>query len=128
MRVLLDTHTFLWFVEDDPKLNPHVQRIIEDADTQPFLSMATIWEMAIKVNLGKLGLPAPFALFIPDQLRLNTIMQLDIAIEHTVRVASLPLHHRDPFDRLLIAQPLVEQMPIISRDAAFDAYGVTRVW
>jgi PIN domain nuclease of toxin-antitoxin system len=84
--------------------------------------------MAIKVSLGKLALSQPFDLFIPNQLLLNDITLLDIAVSHTLRVATLPFHHRDPFDRLLIAQSLVEAMPIISVDSVFDAYGMNRLW
>jgi PIN domain nuclease of toxin-antitoxin system len=90
--------------------------------------MASIWEMAIKVSLGKLQTSQPFELFLPSQLITNNFSVLDIAISHALRVASLPFHHRDPFDRLLIAQSLVENWPIIGTDSQFDAYGVTRIW
>ena len=90
--------------------------------------MASVWEMAIKIGLGKLRFSQPIEVFIPDQLRRNRIGLLPIPFAHAVRVATLPHHHRDPFDRLLVAQALVDDLPIVGRDAAFDAYGVRRVW
>ena len=128
MNLLLDTHSFIWFVEDHPSLSPHARMLIEEATNDVFLSIANVWEMAIKVSLGKLSLSQPFDLFIPNQLLLNDITLLDITLSHTLRVATLPYHHRDPFDRLLIAQSLVEGMPLISIDSVLDAYGVNRLW
>ncbi len=128
MNVLLDTHSFIWFIEDHPSLTPRARKLIEDVANDVFLSIASIWEMAIKVSLGKLTLSQPFDLFIPNQLLLNNMTVLDIALSHTLRVATLPFHHRDPFDRLLIAQSLIEGMPFISNDSIFDVYGVNRVW
>jgi PIN domain nuclease of toxin-antitoxin system len=128
VNLLLDTHSFIWFVENNPSLGPHARTLIEEATNDIFLSIASVWEMAIKVSLGKLSLSQPFDLFIPNQLLLNDITLLDITVGHTLRVATLPFHHRDPFDRLLIAQSLVEEMPIISVDSLFDAYGVHRLW
>lgn len=84
--------------------------------------------MAIKISLGRLQLAQPFETFIPQQISVNRVGVLNITISHTAKVATLPFHHRDPFDRLLIAQALVEQMPIVSRDPEFDAYGITRLW
>jgi PIN domain nuclease of toxin-antitoxin system len=128
VNLLLDTHSFIWFVEDNPSLSSHARTLIEEPTNDVFLSIANIWEMAIKVSLGKLDLSQPFDLFIPNQLLLNDITLLDITVSHTLRVATLPYHHRDPFDRLLIAQSLVEVMPLISIDSVFDAYGVNRLW
>ena len=128
MRLLLDTHTFLWFLADDPQLSPAARRLIEDGTNEIVLSMASLWEIAIKVSLGKLTLGGAFATFIPDQLTLNAFGLLPIELAHVTAVAALPFHHRDPFDRLLIAQALVEPLPIISRDPALDAYGITRKW
>ena len=128
MNLLLDTHSFIWFVENNPSLGPHARTLIQESTNDVFLSIASVWEMAIKVSLGKLSLSQPFDLFIPNQLLLNDITLLDITVGHTLRVAMLPFHHRDPFDRLLIAQSLVEGMPIISIDSVFDAYGVNRLW
>ena len=101
---------------------------MEDATNDLYLSVASVWEMAIKVNLGKLTLGEPIEPFITHQLNQNGISPLSISISHVAVVAAMPLHHRDPFDRLLAAQAQVEQMPLVSADAAFDPYGVTRLW
>jgi PIN domain nuclease of toxin-antitoxin system len=128
VNLLLDTHSFIWFVEDNPSLSSHARALIEEPTNDVFLSIASVWEMAIKVSLGKVDLSQSFDLFIPNQLLLNDITLLDITVSHTLRVVTLPFHHRDPFDRLLIAQSQVEGMPFISVDSIFDAYGVNRLW
>jgi PIN domain nuclease of toxin-antitoxin system len=128
MRLLLDTHSFLWFIEDSPKLSIDARKLIEDDASEVLLSVGSLWEIAIKVSTGKLILARPFEIMIPQQLGLNRITLLDIAIGHAILVSSLPHHHKDPFDRLLIAQAIAEQLPIISIDTAFDNYGVTRLW
>ncbi len=128
MRILLDTHSFLWFINADTQLSITARALIEEPTNQPFLSVASLWEMAIKISLGKLQLAQPFETLIPAQLRLNGIALLGITISHTAMVATLPFHHRDPFDRLLIAQARVEEIPIVSKDAAFDDYEITRLW
>jgi PIN domain nuclease of toxin-antitoxin system len=128
MRLLLDTHSFLWFISGSTNLSPTARTLIEDASNQPLLSAASLWEMAIKLSLGKLSLAQPFEVLIPQQMRLNGIKLLGIEIEHTAAVSKLPFHHRDPFDRLLIAQAMVEQMPIVSADTAFDTYPIKRLW
>jgi PIN domain nuclease of toxin-antitoxin system len=128
VNLLLDTHSFIWFVEDSPSLSAQARALIEEPTNAVFFSMASVWEMAIKVSLGKLHLSQPFDLFIPNQLLLNDITILDITVNHTLRVATLPFHHRDPFDRLLIAQSLVERMPCVSIDSVFDTYSVDRLW
>ncbi len=128
MKLLLDTHSFLWFIAGNPNLSSTARSIIEDPANDLFLSAASIWEMAIKISLGKLKIGEPFEKLIPEQLRLNAIDILNIEIGHTCAVIALPFHHRDPFDRLLIAQSLVEKVPIISADSAFDLYPVSRYW
>jgi len=128
VNLLLDTHSFIWFVEDSPSLSAQARALIEEPTNAVFFSMASVWEMAIKVSLGKLHLSQPLDLFIPNQLLLNDITILDITVNHTLRVATLPFHHRDPFDRLLIAQSLVERMPCVGIDSVFDAYSVQRLW
>lgn len=128
MKLLLDTHSFIWFIEGNSALSSHARALIEEPTNDVFLSMASVWEMAIKVSLGKLSLSHPFDMFIANQLFLNDITLLDIAVSHTLLVATLPFHHRDPFDRLLIAQSLVEGWPVISVDSTIDAYGVNRLW
>lgn len=128
MNILLDTHAFLWFVTDDPRLSDKARVLIEAEDSQPFLSVASLWEMAIKVSLGKLQIEQPFETFIPQQLTLNGIGILSLSLEHTAAIATLPFHHRDPFDRLIAVQAKIEQMPLVSVDAMFDAYELERVW
>jgi len=129
MRLLLDTHTFLWFIAGDPQLSTTCRTLIEDLNNERLLSMASIWEMAIKVGLGKLPLAQPLETFVPAQMRVNSIALLPIEARHAFEVARLPLHHRDPFDRLLIAQSIVEQTALLSADAAFDAYAdLQRIW
>jgi PIN domain nuclease of toxin-antitoxin system len=128
VKILLDTHAFLWFIEDSPKLSTAARSVIEDGFNEPLLSVASLWEMAIKVSIGKLDLKKPFETFVPDQMDLNGFDQLAISFPHIAAVAKLPFHHRDPFDRLLVAQALVEGMPVVSADDLLDAYGVTRLW
>lgn len=128
MRLLLDTHSFLWFVTEDPKLSISARRIIATGSNELLLSVACVWEIAIKVSIGRLPIPAPLDTFIPEQLRINRIGLLPIELKHIFEVTRLPLHHRDPFDRLLIAQALTEGLPIVSADPAFDSYSVQRPW
>lgn len=127
MRLLLDTQTFLWFISDSPRLSRHGKVALED-DNELLLSVASLWEIAIKVSLGKLVIALPYDAFIMQQLTLNTIQLLPIQVAHLAMVSTLAFHHRDPFDRLLIAQSLVEHLPIVSSDSSFDAYHVQRLW
>lgn len=128
MRVLLDTHAFLWFIDDSPQLSAAAKAVIADGSNDVVLSVASLWEMAIKISLGKLSISGPFGSYISHQLTANTIGLLPISLEHVAAVASLPFHHRDPFDRLLIAQALIEQIPLLSTDSSLDAYGIHRIW
>lgn len=128
MRLLLDTHSFLWFVFGNPQCSAEARRLIEDPNNAKFLSLASVWEIAIKVGIGKLLVGQPLDIFLPGQLERNGIELLPITLPHVLRVTTLPAHHRDPFDRLLIAQSLVEAMPMVSVDAVLDAYGVRRLW
>lgn len=128
MRLLLDTHTFLWFVNGDLKLSQHARALIEDVFNERLLSIASIWEMAIKASTGRLSFTSPFDIFVSEQMRQNSINFLPISVAHVAETITLPYHHRDPFDRLLIAQGIVENIPIASVDSAFDAYPVTRLW
>jgi PIN domain nuclease of toxin-antitoxin system len=128
MKLLLDTQSFLWFISGNPKLSESARQLIEAADNQTFLSMASLWEMGIKISLGKLALDQPFETLIPEQITQNGVEVLHIQFSHISVVASLPFHHRDPFDRLIAAQASVEEMLIISSDEAFDAYDVKRMW
>ena len=128
MRLLLDTHTFLWFVNGDSKLSLQARTLIEDITNERLLSIASIWEMAIKASTNRLRFASPFDTFIAEQMRQNRIDLLPITIVHTGQVISLPYHHRDPFDRLLIAQGIVEHIPIVSVDTVFDSYPIIRLW
>lgn len=128
MNLLLDTHSFIWFIEGNPRLSAAARELIAAGDNEVFLSVASLWEMAIKSSLGRLGLSEPYEVLIPTQLRLNQMTLLDISMSHTIQVTKLPFHHRDPFDRLLIAQALVEDLPIVSNETLFDDYGVNRIW
>lgn len=128
MKLLLDTHAFLWFIMGSSNLSTNARALVEEVANEKFLSVASLWEMAIKLSIGKLTLSAPLDVLIPQQLSLNGIALLNIEIAHAAMVAALPFHHRDPFDRLLIAQAMVEKTPIVSVDAAFNAYPVTRLW
>jgi len=128
MKLLLDTHSFLWFISGGSKLSMNARMLIEDVSNQLLLSVASLWEMAVKVSIGKLSLGQPFETLIPREMSLNGIGLLEISFPHTVVVATLPFHHRDPFDRLLIAQVIVEQIPIVSCDTAFDSYAISRLW
>ncbi|NJL62433.1 MAG: type II toxin-antitoxin system VapC family toxin [Methylacidiphilales bacterium] len=124
MRVLLDTHTLIWFFQGSARFNEAMKILIEDQDNEKFISIVTVWEMSIKQSIGKLNFSSPIKTFIEQQLVLNDFNLLDIRLDHIDVITTLPLHHRDPFDRLLIAQATVEKIPIISVDTAFDAYSI----
>lgn len=128
MRLLLDTHAFLWWVSDAPKLSRAAREAIQDPEAECLVSLASCWEIAIKQSLGKLKLPAPLEQFVPTQMANNGFQQMDIEFRHLARVADLPFYHRDPFDRLLAAQATVEDLPLVSGDPVFDDYGVKRLW
>ena len=128
MKLLLDTHTFIWFVTDNPKLSSSAKMLIEDELNEKFLSLVSIWEMAVKCSIGKLRFDLPFQSFIEQQLVQNSLDSMKIEVPHLSLVATLALHHRDPFDRLLIAQSISEQMPILGADQIFDSYDVERLW
>lgn len=128
MRLLLDTHSFLWFIGGDERLSSRAKEVISDLDNTAFLSTASLWEMAIKVNIGKLRLPEPFGGLIPEQLATNEIEVLRAELPHFTAYADLPLHHRDPFDRLLIAQAKTENLQIVGKDEKFEAYDVKLLW
>ena len=128
MKLLLDTHTFLWFVWGDPQLSAAAKALIVSPSNQKLLSAASFWEIAIKVSVGKLKLGEPYASFMPRELTRNSIDLLPISLEHAAAASVLPFHHRDPFDRMLIAQSMVDAVPLVSADPALDLYPVTRLW
>ncbi|MBI4702042.1 MAG: type II toxin-antitoxin system VapC family toxin [Deltaproteobacteria bacterium] len=128
MRYLLDTHCLLWFLQGARELPAGVARRIEAASAANHVSMASVWEMAIKVGLGKLEVPYSIGRDLPSLLAGNGFVVLPLAFEHLQVVAELPRHHRDPFDRLLVAQARCEALVLLSRDPVFDAYAVRREW
>lgn len=128
MNLLLDTHTFLYYVNSSPLLSDPARDVIADPTNTIYLSVVSAWEIAIKSSLNKLQIPKPVELFIPEQLWLNDFQLLPIKISHLGVVAQFPFHHRDPFDRLLAAQSITENLPLISIDGKLDAYGVSRIW
>ena len=128
MRVLLDTHAFLWFILDDPQLSPSAKAAIEDPANEVAVSPATYWEIAIKVQLGKYALPIPFRQFMDIHLAANAFDILPVEVRHVEPLTALPLHHKDPFDRLIIAQAIGEGMPVVTADVLFDPYPVQRLW
>lgn len=128
MRLLLDTHTLLWFLADDPKLSPAAKAAIEDPGNERWLSPISLLEIALKYRLGKLPLPRPFGALFPIVLVANDIHLLPLEPQHIEPLTTLPLHHKDPFDRLLAATALGEGLTIVSVDGVFDAYGLRRLW
>ncbi|MEG4634550.1 type II toxin-antitoxin system VapC family toxin [Microcoleus sp. AR_TQ3_B6] len=128
MRLLLDTHAFIWYTTDSSELSIKGRSLIDNGDNDILLSTASVWEMAIKHGNCKLYFSLPFMEFVKQQIAVNRIDILEISFDHIEVVASLPLHYRDPFDRLIIAQSMAEQIRVLSRDAFFDAYAIARVW
>jgi PIN domain nuclease of toxin-antitoxin system len=131
MKYLIDTHVFIWFVENSPNLPQSIKDLIEDENSDIFISIASIWEVSIKTSIGKLPMNRKFKELI-DVLNDNLIEILPIKFEHTNENNQLPFHHRDPFDRIIIAQAIVEKIDFISADAAFDDYlvgkPIKRIW
>ncbi|MDI6794425.1 MAG: type II toxin-antitoxin system VapC family toxin, partial [bacterium] len=126
MRLLLDTHTFLWFIDGNPKLSRYARQLIEELTNERFLSVASLWEMSIKNSLGKLKLPLPFTKLVTEQVSGNSIKLLHIVPDHLDVLRTLSFYHKDPFDRLIIAQSLSEDMPVLSREKVFDDYALAR--
>ncbi len=128
MKVLLDTHSLIWFFSGHPNLSNRVRQIMDDVNHQKLISLASVWEMGIKQSKGKLTLSLPLEDYINDKIKLEDFDLLPIKLNHLALISTLPFHHNDPFDRLLIAQGITENIPILSRDIAFDAYSVQRLW
>jgi PIN domain nuclease of toxin-antitoxin system len=128
VRILIDTQTFLWWATTDPKLSATAVNIISDKTNEIVVSAAVSWEIAIKWQLGKLPIPIAPSLYIPSRMAQYGFVPLDITIAHTVRAESLPLHHKDPFDRILIAQCQIESVPIVTADPLIAQYGVSVLW
>ncbi len=127
-RLLLDTHAFLWWIGDAPELSEAARHAIADPDNECYLSLASCWEMSIKSSLGKLKLPGSVERFVAEQVAINGFVLLGIELRHAAKVERLPFHHRDPFDRLLIAQAQAEKLTLITVDGAFAKYGVKTIW
>lgn len=128
MRVLLDTHAFIWWDGAPQQLGAQARSACFDSGNELVLSAASVWEMQIKVMLGKLALQKPLRQLIEDQVRQNGLIVLPIVLEHVLRLEGLPPHHKDPFDRLLVAQALTEGWPVVSHDPALAQYPVTVIW
>lgn len=128
MKLLLDTHAWLWFCADDARLSAKAKAAIESPANERFVSIATVWELSLKVSLGKLRLADPLEIFLPQQIRATQASLLPIELHHCIEATRLPFHHRDPFDRLLIAQAISDGLMLVSADMALNAYGVMRVW
>lgn len=128
MRHLLDAHSLIWALDDPSRLGTNARAVLENPDNELAVSVGTIWELSIKTGIGKLSLSLPYRQWVERALADLGITVSPITLEFTDRQTALPFHHRDPFDRLLVAQCLVETIPIVSADAVFDQYGVTRLW
>lgn len=127
-HVLLDSHAFLWALDDSVRLGDRVRQALQDPNTTIWLSSATVWELGIKTALGRLELPAPLRELVRRAVTDGGLHVLDVTPEHALRAGELPLHHRDPFDRMLIAQTLTERMTLASVDGKFGDYGVPTLW
>lgn len=128
MKFLCDTQTYIWAIEDSSRLSSTARVALADATVEKWLSVASAWEMAIKVSIGKLRLRSPVEAMVEKSLAQNAIGLLEIRLSHIKVLQTLPFHHKDPFDRLLAAQALAERLPVISSDPNFDRYGVERIW
>lgn len=128
MKLLLDTHTFLWFIEGNLNLSNMARKLIEDEENQRFLSVASLWEMAIKVSMNKLTLQTTLISLVELQVYGNAIEVIEIRPEHLDVLAKMPFHHKDPFDRLIIAQSIAESIAVISKDSEFGKYPATLLW
>ena len=128
MKLLLDTHTLLWFVLGDAQLSAAARQAIEDAANLKLVSPAAYWEIAIKISIGKYALHEPYEVFMDRAIRQNGFLILPIEPQHTALLTNLPYHHRDPFDRLMIAQAMVEGLTLVSADMVFDTYAIQRLW
>ena len=128
MRLLLDTHAFLWFITGSNKLSPSAREAFESPANTNWVSIATLWEMVIKASLGKLTLGRPFRDLVTTQLAENGFSLLQVEVDHLAALMDLPYHHRDLFDRLLVAQCTADDLALVTCDSAFSAYDVRRIW
>jgi len=128
VKILLDTQCWLWMQAAPERFSPHALELVRDLETELYLSAASAWEIAIKFALGKLPLPLPPARYVPTRMASSGVSGLPVTHAHALHVANLPLHHRDPFDRLLVAQAQLEELPILTVDRQLAAYDVTIQW
>jgi PIN domain nuclease of toxin-antitoxin system len=126
MRILIDTHVFLWGLTEEARLSQAVRTLLPVADV--WMSVASIWEIIAKVQVGKLTLPSPVGPFLTAKVASNGVSVLPITLDHVLRIESLELHHRDPFDRILIAQSIEEKLPLVTADPHFERYPVEIIW
>jgi PIN domain nuclease of toxin-antitoxin system len=127
LRILLDTHAWLWMTLTPDRLSSHARALVEEREHELCLSAASAWEISIKYARGRLGLPEPPAKYVPTRLEQLGVLPLPIDQAHALHVSTLPVHHRDPFDRLLIAQAQLEHLSILTSDPAFAAYDVRTI-
>ncbi len=127
MRILLDTHVWLWMTAEPERLGPEARALVEDPSNEILLSAASAWEIAVKVGTGKLQLPEPPSTYIPSRMQLGGVTPLPVTVAHAAAVAGLPQHHRDPFDRILVVQSRIEGVPFLTSDPQIDAYDVERI-
>jgi len=128
LKLLLDTHVFLWWVSDAPELSDAARAAISDRNNTCYLSLASCWELSIKSSVGKLKLKKPVERFVSEQMQQNGFLLLNIELRHVAKVENLALHHRDPFDRLLVTQAKTERMTLVTADAVLSDYGIRCIW
>ncbi|WP_330202836.1 type II toxin-antitoxin system VapC family toxin [Cyanobacterium sp. Dongsha4] len=128
MKILLDTHAFIWWNLTPEKLSLNGLNLIEDKENIIYLSIASVWEMQIKISINKLHFDNPLSQIITKQRNINNIQILSIELEHIWELKNLPLHHKDPFDRILIAQAIIEKIPILTIDSIFHNYSINTIW
>jgi PIN domain nuclease of toxin-antitoxin system len=128
MKVLLDTHAFLWLITGDHRLSQNAINTFLDPRNSLYFSAASFWEISIKKSLGKISLQRGWVETMQDEMAANSVHWLPIEIKHCIEVMELPFHHRDPFDRMLIAQSIAENMRLLSRDSRFSDYPIERIW
>ena len=128
MKIVLDTHIFLWLITDNDRLSDKSKQAFINSDNELFFSIASYWEICIKISIGKLKLSKNWDKIIKDELMVNSVKLLPISTEHCFQITQLPFHHRDPFDRIIISQAIIEQMHIMTIDSYFSQYEVNIVW
>jgi PIN domain nuclease of toxin-antitoxin system len=128
MKVLLDTHAFLWAITDDPQLSERARNILESGRNELFVSVVSLWEILVKVQIAKLPLPRPVGRYLQQQLATATMQVLPVTFSHVLQLEQLPLHHRDPFDRFLVAQSIDEDLAILTADPALKSYPAKLIW